>query len=203
MIRTISRNLLLLTGLSLGVVTTNCQADFTGSFGVVSFSPTINSNSLANATVFNIEALEANGNTTGGFSGIGLTGGTPFTGGSFTLGNATQLSFSNSTYGTFTETVAPSLISQGYVGGVLTSEAFSIVGTYMGGPVGNPPVAASFTVSFTQDGGPNNSVSASGTLTIPAGVPEPASIAMVGLGVLAAIGGFGLRLKKAKLRSAS
>jgi hypothetical protein len=125
--------------------------------------------------------------------------GTPFAGGSFTVGNATQLSFTNATFGTFIETVAPTLISQGFVGGVLQTEAFSIVGTYMGGPVGSSPVPATLTVSFSQDGGPGDSISASGTLAITAmSVPEPASITMVGLGVLAAVGSFRRRLKKAK-----
>jgi hypothetical protein len=138
--------------------------------------------------------MSSNGNTTGGFSGIGLTAGTLFSDGSFTLGVPTGFTFSNATFGTFTETAAPIMISQGVVDGVVQSETFQLLGNYVGGPVGATATPSSFTIGFTQDGGPGNSVSASGTLTIPpvAAVPEPASVIMLSMGILA-VGGYGLR----------
>jgi hypothetical protein len=184
---------------SLGFTATQAQAGFIGSFGVNGNSPVIApGNALGSATMFTIASMSSNGNTTGGFSGIDLVSGTPFSGGTFSIGSPTGFSFSNGTFGTFTETAAPIMISQGIVGGVVQSETFNILGSYVGGPVGSTPTDASFTIGFTQNGGPGNSISASGTLTIPpAGVPEPASVALLGIG-LATFTGYGLRRRFGK-----
>ena len=192
------RRVALFVTLGLALATPNVHADFVGSFGVNGNTPAANPTmSLSTATNFTFSNMTSNGNTSGGFSGIGLASGTAFTTTTFTPAALTGFSFSNPTFGTFSQTSMAVVISQGFNGAVLTSEAFRILGTFVGGPVGATPTAASFTISFTQTGGPGTSISSSGTLNIPptGAVPEPASAVMLGLG-LAAIGGVTLRRQR-------
>ena len=198
MIRTSLRNFALLASLFLGLTVSNANAAFIGSFGINGNLPAVSPTSgLDGATSFSIASMSTNGNATGGFSGLPV--GTLFTGGTFTLGSATGFSLSNATYGTFTQTTAAVIQAIGKnAAGVTTSESFFLLGSYAGGAVGATPVAAGFTVSFTQTGGPGTSISASGTVDIPPfAVPEPASMTMLGLG-LVTLGGFGLRRRMAK-----
>ena len=170
--------------LVLASAASTTQAAFNGSFGINANIPSISpTDGLAGATSFTIASMATNGVTTGGFAGIPTM--TTFTGATFTLGMSTGFSFSNADFGTFTQTVAPVLTSVGMTGGITTSESFYILGTYSGGAVG-AATPASFTVSFTQNGGPGNSISASGTLNIPpfAAVPEPASVALLAIGMV-------------------
>ena len=192
MIRQFFHGVALLVVLGSGFATSNAQAAFVGSFGINGNMPTISpTTGLATATTFTIASMATNGNTSGGFDGIPVS--TPFSGASFTLGSPTGFTFTNSTFGTFTETAAPVLSGTGMSNGVITSETFFILGNYSGGTVG-AATPASFTASFTQNGGPGTSISVSGTLNIPptGAVPEPASVAMLGLG-LASVGGLALR----------
>ncbi len=199
MVRTILRNVTLLTSLVLGLVVSETKAAFIGSFGINGITPSISPTSgLAGATSFTIASMSSNGNATGGFAGLPV--GTTFTGSTFTLGSPTGFTFTNSQFGTFTETAAPVLTSVGTTVGITTSESFFLLGSFSGGVVG-AATPASFTVSFTQNGGPGTSISSSGTIDIPptgtAVVPEPASMTMLGLG-LVTLGGFGLRRRMAK-----
>ena len=186
------RKVAFLAALGLSMVASSANAAFVGSFGINANMPAISPTSgLAGATSFTIASMATNGNTTGGFTG--LPTGTLFTGSTFTMGSPTGFTFTNATYGTFTETAAPVQTSTGINMGVVTSEAFYILGSFSGGVVG-AATPASFTVSFTQNGGPGSSISASGTLNIPpvGAVPEPASIAMLTLGLIG-VGGYRLR----------
>ena len=194
------RRLALVVSFGLGLTVSQADAAFVGSFGINGNTPSANPTmSLATATNFTFSNMTSNGNTSGGFTGIGLTGGTAFTTGTLTLGTPTGFSLANDTFGTFTQTTTALMISQGFDSGVLTSEAFRILGTFVGGPVGTVGTAASFTISFTQTGGPGTSISSSGTVDIPplGAVPEPASAAMLGLGLLS-VGGIALRRRMTK-----
>jgi hypothetical protein len=202
-LRSMIRTITFLVAVGSGFGVSQARAAFVGSFGVNADSPSVSpGSSLAGATTFTVASMSSNGNTTDGFSGIGLLAGEPFSGGSFTLGSPTGFTFSNPTFGTFTETAAPVMISQGLVGNVVQSETFYILGSYVGGPVGSIATPASFTIGFTQNGGATNSVSASGTLTIPpSSVPEPGSMALLSIGLLV-FGGYRLRQRFADQDSA-
>jgi hypothetical protein len=52
------------------------------------------------------------------------------------------------------------------------------------GPQGFTPLDAEFVISFTQSGGPGNTISYSGTLAANTVIPEPTSVAMLALGGL-------------------
>ncbi len=196
--RTLLRSFALVITLGLGLTNATTNGAFVGSFGINGNIPSVApTTGLAGATSFTIGSMSSNGNSTGGFSGLAV--GTIFSGSTFTLGVATGFTFSNATVGTFTQTVAPVVLSMGVANGVVISESFNILGTYVGGPVGTMATPASFTVSFTQTGGPGTSISSSGTVNIPplgVAVPEPASVVMMGIGLLTA-GGFGLRRRLA------
>ena len=186
MIRNLLRSLAIGMTMGLMVGVTPSQAAFVGSFGINSNIPSISPTAgLAGATSFTIASMATNGVATGGFTGLPL--GTTFTGSTFTLGVPTGFTFTNADFGTFTQTAAPVITSTGTNNGVLTSEAFYILGSFSGGVVG-AATPASFTISFTQNGGPGSSISASGTLDIPpiGAVPEPASVVMLGVGLVGA-----------------
>ena len=97
MMQNLIRNVAFLVAISLGGVATQAQAGFVGSFGVNADSPAITmpaGNNLATATVLTIASIDTNGNTTGGFSGIGLAAGTPFSGGTIYADPARRASLS-------------------------------------------------------------------------------------------------------------
>ncbi len=176
------------------------DAAFTGTQGFADLgSPSVNTPGLGAATVFTLSNLETNANHTGGFTGVAA--GVSFGGGSFTTTGTSTLTLGNANVGNFVETVAPVLLATATVNGVVVGEVFNILGTFTpSAALGDAgPVAASFTVSMTQTGGPGTSISASGTLSIPPfnPVPEPASITMLGLGLVAA-GGVAVRRRSAK-----
>lgn len=84
-----------------------------------------------------------------------------------------------------------SLNSYNFLATTLTSDVFQDDGRLINfkgvitGPPGFTPLAAVFVISFTQAGGPGNTISYTGTLAT-AVIPEPASVVMM------AVGGLGL-----------
>lgn len=108
----------------------------------------------------------------------------------FTIGNGT--------YGTFTSIASDGL---GNVSEVISQSTNFLdvyfIGTYIGGPAGASAIPASFRISINYSGGDTATVAA--TLSIPpvTVVPEPASIAMLGMGVVG-IGGLAFRRRSAK-----
>lgn len=166
-----------------GMVTGSIAVDF----GNATTSP-LNGN-INTITVFNLPTIITGGAGTGDFDKVVFDE---------TLGSATlnttspsTFSFGSTAFGTFT---GLSIISQ--VTGQLT-QAYQILGTFTPGTDEPNTTAnsASFTISFTQNGGPSAGISASGTLNTPApvpvvsSVPEPASV-VLGLSAVVAGGLF-------------
>lgn len=105
--------------------------------------------------------------------------------GSFTLDTVTGIaSFGDASFGMFS---GATVIETSNTFG---SRSFQINGMFAAGtsfPGLQDPTTASFIISFTQAGGPGNSISASGTLVTPAlptSVPEPSTIALAGMAVV-------------------
>jgi hypothetical protein len=183
------------------------QADFVGSQGFNDQGqPLANGSSTGNidtASTLTIGDLNTTLVSSGMFTGVGKNidlGSVTFS----TTGNSTPFTFSNSLFGSFTSVGGSitSIISGNgtesfYILGFFTPGSYSGYGTYATGMANNGPLSASITVSFTQTpagGGAGSSISDSATMAVPPAplVPEPASFAMVaiGLGGIFAVGRF-------------
>jgi hypothetical protein len=93
-------------------------------------------------------------------------------------------------FGSFTSTSITE--TQSTMGANSTVSLF-ILGNWTAGTAFSPsgPFPASFTISFTQDGGPTASISDSGTFAVPpdfTSVPEPSSFVLLGLGAIGFVG---------------
>lgn len=104
------------------------------------------------------------------------------------------LLFGNSDFGSFS---LQSLVEESSGSGF---RSFRITGDFVGGTLGGPvdpsPAPAEFRISFTQTGGPTGTISSSATMTFVA-VPEPATLALLGMG------GFALAAAVARRRWAA
>jgi hypothetical protein len=147
-------------------------------------APSINTSLISTATIFNLQTLQTTGSNTGDFhtyaaSGLALGSAT------LDLSNIAGFTFGSSTFGTFVAT------SLQVLPGSATSVNFYILGKFTPGSIFpstlQDPGTASFTLGFTQTGGANSAISASGTLAIPPAqiVPEPGTLGALVFGFAA------------------
>jgi len=175
---------------------TTAQAAFaTGTQGMAdNGSPSINSTQLSTATTFTFGTpFVTTTSETGDFRAVAGNSGLTLTTSVLNLAAPTAFRVSNAAFGTFTSSSVVQLFSS-----VLPNaqvRAFYVLGSFTGGTNfggGSTSTPASFTVSFTESTiGGVSSFSDSSTLSIPpapASVPEPASVAMLGLGLVGSIG---------------
>lgn len=151
----------------------------------------VGSTSITSATGFNFGSLVTTTSRDGGFT-AGATGLSVATS-TFNPSAPTTFTLGNAVFGTFTGVTATQIAS------TATTRSYLITGTFAPGTEfgGGTTQSASLSVSFTQNGGAGTAISDSATLTVPSAVPEPASIALVGLG-LAGVAGFSARRRSAK-----
>ncbi len=161
-----------------------------------------NSDITVAGTTFTIGDIVLSGNGTGDFALNPISGGgnRDLGGSTLDMANPGALTFGSPAFGTFTAT-SISLLSS--TSGQNAQVTFFAIGNYTPGSVlvaagyNGAAQAASFTISFTQTGGPGAAVSDSATFsTPPTGVPEPATVVGLISGVVA-FGAFRLRRKAA------
>jgi PEP-CTERM motif len=197
MIRNMIRSIAFVAALSLAFATSDARAGFTGSVVLnptTGGSVTINTPGLS--TLTSDFTISSSITATSGIGDLSGATGLVFIGSPIELDttSSSKFSFTNS-YGTFQQTA---LAIDGFVGGF---DVFKIVGTFTGGTYAGP-TNAEVDLAFTEVGGPGTPVSVSGTMAVGGAVPEPASIAMLGLGLMA-VGGFVARRRLATKRNAS
>ncbi len=183
---------LLVAGLGLAAAPSAQAAFITGNQGLAdSGTPTlIGSNNINTATGFNFGNLETTTARDGGFRAgapeidLRSTTFTPANPTTFTLGVGSR-------FGTFRAT-SDVLVDSSSVARSYLITGFFTPGSEFGG---GSPEFARLAVSFTQVGGPGTAISDSATLTVP--VPEPASIAMIGLGLAGVAGVSTIRRRRA------
>jgi PEP-CTERM motif-containing protein len=163
-------------------MTTIAQAQ-TGTLGLVDVStPSVGPGTDINsATTYTIGDLASFSDSTGIFAGLSSQIYGPVT---FEPGIGDSFSFGSSVFGTFTSTsITLETSSQGFVSLHILGDYTS--GSFDGDAVVNKPVSVDY--SFTQNPVIDGGISDSGEFSIPpSSVPEPASLALLGMGGIAA-----------------
>jgi hypothetical protein len=179
----------LLMGIAIAV-TTIAQAQI-GTIGLLDIStPSVGPGTDINAaTTFTIGDLASFSDSTGIFTGLSSQIYGPVT---FkpTIGNS--FSFASPVFGTFTSTsITLETSSQGFVSLHILGDYTS--GSFDAGAIVDKPVSVDY--SFTQNPVIDGGISDSGELSIPpSSVPEPVSLAWLGMGGIAAC----MRLRRCK-----
>jgi len=168
-------------GLAFAGAASAIPIDITFNFVPTQF-PTANTGDVTTATFITagapdvVTAIAAGHNNIGLVSGtnISITDPTPVT-----LGSVFTKSFTTA-LGTFTETLTVTLVTPGP-----TSLGIAAVGTITSTNALFNATQVFYSAAYTQNGGPGAVINASyNNSTTPPGVPEPATAALVGLGLL-------------------
>jgi hypothetical protein len=176
---------LLVAGAVVAMSATSARAGSvvgTDSFSVL--QPTIDTSSVNTATIFHFMGITTANPSTGDFSTV--PSGTSASTGTQTLTLPATFTFGNNAFGYFTSSTLDYDIN---IAGS-DSRSIKLLGSFTGGtlfPGKNDPAPAALIITLSQVGGPETSIGASFTLATHA-VPEPASVAMMGLGLAGALG---------------